>query len=176
MWISVLSRERRRLSWKWIFAHLSVVLFVLRVSHGPQPDLLLVQHPLVLHLGLAQLLVLHFCDPVLGLRTRMRNFIWRPILPAARGRSWKTSLRSWCWPSSWPLRRRCRWRCRCPSASCSTLHQAPSLLPSHPVMERSDLAGSKLFTSHLHPGQPLSPQIRPRNETTWTSPDDIFVS
>ena len=47
-------------------------------------------------------------------------------LPVAMGRSWRTSLKSWCWPSSWPWRHHCHWQCKCLSASCLTLHQAPS--------------------------------------------------
>ena len=47
------------------FADLSFLSSVLGVCNGPKPDLLRVQNPLVLHLRLAQLLVLHFCYPVL---------------------------------------------------------------------------------------------------------------
>ena len=47
------------------FADLSFLSSVLGVCNGPKPDLLFVQNPLVLNLRLAQLLVLHFCYPVL---------------------------------------------------------------------------------------------------------------
>ena len=61
------------------FAYLSFLSSVLGVCNGSKPDLLFVQNPLVLHFRLAQLLVLHFCYPVLQIENVIKESVRESI-------------------------------------------------------------------------------------------------